>query len=287
MGSIKKVAIIGLGLIGGSLGQRILRKLPQVKVIGIPRRRVSLRLAKEKKAISTGTLDIKAGVKDADLVILATPIELIVPKFREIVRSLKRGALVMDVASTKTNIVLEIEAMCPQGVYFVGGHPMAGKEKTGIEVADHRILEGATFALTRTKNTSGRALKALEGFVKKLGMRPLVLKPAVHDFMVAAISHLPYLAAVTLTGTVADIKEYKKQLSQLVATGFRDTTRVASASPKWGKEVAASNREQIIEVLDLFQKKLTWLRSRIDHRKYKDLERFFASSKKFRDSLFK
>ncbi|MBU0581070.1 MAG: prephenate dehydrogenase/arogenate dehydrogenase family protein [Candidatus Margulisbacteria bacterium] len=287
MKSFKKVAIIGLGLIGGSLGQRIIKKIPDLKVIGIPRRSVTIRQAKEKKAIHYGTLDIKAGVRQADLIIIATPIDLIIPKFKQIVKELKKGAVVVDVASTKTNIVLEAEAMCPSGVFFVGGHPMAGLEKTGIEVADHKILEKATFVLTKTKNTSGKALNEMIHFVKKLGMKPLILKPAVHDFMVAAISHLPYLVAVSLAGTVEEMKEYRKQLGILMAGGFRDTTRVASSAPRWGKEVASTNREQIIEVLNLYQKKLQTIRRLIDHRKFREIERLFTAAKKYRDTLYK
>ena len=281
----KKVAIVGLGLIGGSLGQRILQKFPKCIVIGIPRRKVTLDLAKKKKAMSRGTLDI-AAVAEADLVILATPIEKIIPTFQAMVPHLRPGTIVTDVASTKTMLVEEIEAMCPHGVYFVGGHPMAGTEHTGIEHAQASILAGATFVLTETKNTERKALRNLEVFIKKLGMKPLVLKPAIHDFVVAAVSHLPYIVAVTLAGTAKDVKSYQKLIDQVAATGFRDTTRVASSAPSWGKDIVSTNRDQLIETLDLFQNKLTELRTLIDNREFDKLEKVFSSVKKFRDELF-
>jgi prephenate dehydrogenase len=282
----KKIAIIGLGLIGGSLGQAFLKKFPKTEVIGIPRRKVTIELAKKKKAVSRATLDL-AAVKDADLVIIATPIDTIITTFKNLIPYLRRGTIVTDVASTKGALVAELEAMCPPGVYYVGGHPMAGLEKTGIEFADANILKGATFVLTQTKSTARSALKTLTGLIKKLGMVPLQLTPATHDLVVAAISHLPYIVASALAGTAKGLGQYEKLLEQLAAGGFRDTTRVASASPGWGRDVIATNREQIIEVLDIFQKQLNVLRSLIDDRDTVALEKIFAGIKEYRDAFYR
>ncbi len=281
----KKVAIIGLGLIGGSLGQALLKKMPKTEVIGIPRRKVTIELAKKKKAITRGTLDL-AAVKDADLIIIATPIDRIVPTFKHIIPYLKKGALVTDVASTKREIVSAIESMCPPAVDFVGGHPMAGKEHAGIEHADASILKGATFVVTETRSTAKAAIKKLSVFAAKLGMKPLCLKPAVHDLVVAAVSHLPFIVATSLAGTARSMTEHRELIARIAAGGFRDTTRVASSSPQWGRDVVGTNREQLIEVLDLFEEQLQEIRALIDRRDLAPLERLFARTKDYRDELY-
>lgn len=281
----KKVAIVGIGLIGGSIGLAIRKRFPNVEVIGIPRRAQTIELAKKRKAIDRGTLDISA-VQEADLIILATPIDKMIATFRSMVPYMKKGTIVTDVASTKSVLVDELEALCPPGVQFVGGHPMAGTEHTGVEYADAAMLKNATFVITMTKNTPSFAVKQLEKFVKALGMQPLVVKPAVHDLVVAAVSHLPYIMAMTLVGTAAGMKGYQELIERIASSGFRDTTRVASSAPSWGRDIVDTNREQIIEVLDLFKKQLDTLRELIDTRDVKALERTFTILKKYRDTLY-
>lgn len=272
-------------MIGGSIGQAIIKKFRRTEVIGIPRRKVTIDQAKKRKAISRGTLDISA-VHEADLIIIATPIDTIVPTLKAMIPHLKKGTIVTDVASTKSVVVSECEALCPPGVHFVGGHPMAGLEVAGIEHASAALLQGATFVITQTKYTSRTAVKQLALFVKKLGMKPLVLLPAIHDLIVAAVSHLPYLTAVTLASAVADMKDQAELIRLIASTGFRDTTRVASSAPSWGRDVVSTNREQLIEVLDRFQNKLDAVRALIDSSDVDALEKMFKNAKTFRDALY-
>jgi prephenate dehydrogenase len=282
----KNISIIGLGLIGGSLGQRIITKLPGTKVTGIPRRKATIKQALAKKAIQKGTLDIKEGIKNADLIIIATPIQSIVPIFKKVISHAKKDTVIIDVGSTKTALVHNLEALCPSHLHFIGCHPMAGKETKGIEVAEHKILDKATVVLTKTGNTSKKALNALTLLFSKLGTKPLTMKPQLHDYLVGAVSHLPYLLASSLAGTVKDMKNHKKTLSQLASSGFRDTTRVASSDPDWGKDIVETNREQLLLVLEQYQKNLENLQKMIKKRNYAGVKKVFTQNKLFRDSLY-
>lgn len=284
--SFKTIAIIGLGLIGGSLGKRIIRKLPDTQVIGVDKDPNTIKIANQKKIVHIATTNIKLAVKKADLVILATPIEAIFSQFIEASKHAKKGTIIIDVASTKSKIVSQIETISSTNVYFVGGHPMAGSEKTGILSADHKILKKACFVLTQTQKTNKKAIKKLIYFIETLGMRSLVISPDIHDLLVAAVSHLPYLVSISLTSTINNLSSYKKEISQLVAGGFRDTTRIASSCPIWAREVLTTNHVSITNLLDIYNQQLHLLINKLQLYQYSDLEDYFRNAKIFRDSIY-
>lgn len=248
----ERVAIIGVGLIGGSLGMALLDRRVARSVVGIGRNEENLRLALSLEAVTDYTTDPAAGVYGADLVVLATPVGAIIPTLERIIPHLAPGATVTDVGSTKEQIVARAEAVIPSACAFVGGHPMAGAETAGVRHADRYLFEGAFWVLTPTPRTVPEALERLRGVAARLGSRVITLDPAEHDLLVAAVSHLPHIVAAALANTVGGMPRGDRALS-LAAGGFRDTTRIAGSNPEMWRDIFASNRDHVLRMLGLFR----------------------------------
>lgn len=275
-----KIAIIGVGLIGGSVGLAAKKKKIAKEIIGVCRHNQSLRKAKLKGAISQGSLNYKQAVKGADLVILATPIRQIIKIVKEIAPYLKKGCLLTDVGSTKVEIVREIEKALPKGTSFVGAHPLAGSEKRGVGGARADLFKGAICILTRTKRTKPLALKKITAFWKKVGCRIIKLTPGAHDKLVATISHLPHLAAGEL------VKVGRKHLD-FAASGFCDTTRIASSDAEIWSDICLTNKKFIIRAIDEYIAQLESVRDLIRREDRKKLSAEFKKIKSLRDALQK
>ncbi|MBN2097188.1 MAG: prephenate dehydrogenase/arogenate dehydrogenase family protein, partial [Candidatus Omnitrophica bacterium] len=252
----KKVTIIGAGLIGGSIGLAARRKGLVKEVVGVCRHRKSLQKAKQKKAITEGSLVAKAAVKDADLVILAVPVSRIVQIVRQVAPYLKKGSLITDVGSTKDDVVRRIERLLPKGVYFIGAHPLAGSEKRGADSARADLFKNAICILTKTKKTNSVALNRIAKFWQHLGCRIKILNPQEHDRVVALVSHLPHLAATQL------VKVAKGSL-HFAARGFFDTTRIASSDAEIWSDICLSNKRFIVQAIDGYIKRMRFIRNLI------------------------
>ncbi len=252
-GKIKRVAIVGVGLIGGSIGMAIKRRKLAGEVIGIGRRKESLEKALRFGAVDRSTLDIGQGVKEANLIVVATPVSVIVEMVRRMMPSLHEGQILTDVGSTKKRIVEDVERIISNGVSFVGGHPMAGSEKKGVESAKSELFDGSTCVLTPGSSTSKEALEMVTFLWKGMGAEVVVMEPKEHDFLVAAVSHLPHLIATTLVNIVDNLRKKGEGVLPLVASGFRDSTRIASSPPEMWKDIYLANKEDILRVLQKFR----------------------------------
>jgi prephenate dehydrogenase len=239
-----RIAIIGLGVIGGSLGLS-LKALGQYFVVGIDRDRQTLQVALETGAIDEGTTDCRLGVAGARIVFLAVPVASIMEIAARIRNSVPSDAVVTDVGSTKALVVETLEGLYPGR--YVGGHPMTGSERAGIGGADPYLLENAIYVLTPTDRTGPRALSAVEQLVREIGANPISLAPREHDLIVAAVSHQPYLLAVALMNLAASLEPEHPAALLLAAGGFRDVTRVASGDPSMWLDIFASNRDFILQ----------------------------------------
>lgn len=248
---IEKVSIIGVGLIGGSLGLALKKKGLASKIVGIGRRETSLREALRVGAVDEITLDLKEGVSEADLVVLAVPVGSILKIGREIVPHLKQGAILTDVGSTKEEIVRTLGILTKD---FVGAHPMAGSNESGVAKATASLFEKATCVITPTGKTSKKALNVVENLWKKVGARVVKMSPETHDFLVAITSHLPHLAASSLVSLAAREKE---KIAPLIATGFKDTTRIASSDPRLWSDIFLSNKEMVLSALKEYKEILS------------------------------
>lgn len=248
----QKITIVGVGLLGGSLGLAIRRRRLAKQVCGYVRRAASIKDCERVGAVDFTTNDLLAAVWNADLVILCTPLAQMRSLVIQMLPALKRGAIVTDVGSVKGSVVKEVESIVGQaGAHFVGGHPMAGGEKSGVLASRADLFDAAICVLTPTKRTNRAALRKVEAFWKRLGARLLRTSPEAHDEFVSRSSHLTYLVATTLANTVLDPKLPKEQ-ALLCATGFRDTTRVASSSPEMWRDIALANRKNLSRALDRF-----------------------------------
>jgi prephenate dehydrogenase len=280
---MKNIAIVGLGLIGGSIGLKA--KQQGLRVIGIPRREETLKKALELGAIDEGSLDISK-VSEADLVFICTPINLIIAKLKELAPHLKKGAVVTDVGSTKAEIVSQAEKLMSKGTYFVGGHPMAGKEVVGIEAAEANLFESKTWILTQTSKTNKGALEKVEEVVGWLGAKVVRIDPKTHDLVVGAVSHLPLAAAAALVNVAAEAGE-KELVGQCAASGFRDSTRIASGDPVLGRDMFLTNRVALLKHLKALRAKLLELEKLIKAGQAGKIEEELKKAKQFRDSIFR
>ncbi|MFZ5651111.1 MAG: prephenate dehydrogenase/arogenate dehydrogenase family protein [Bacillota bacterium] len=249
-----KVAIVGVGLIGGSLGMAISRKSLARRVVGLGRGREALELALEHGAVHGISQDYR-DVDGCDLVVVATPVGSTLGILSELSPYLAHGAIITDVGSTKAEIVEGAEKILPAGSVFIGGHPMAGSEKGGISGADPYLFENAFYILTPGRDTPRECLDRLVKLVEGIGSRPVLMDPAGHDLSVAAVSHLPHLVAATLVNCLFDLPGGEKK-SLLAAGGFRDTTRIAAGSPEMWRDIFASNRSSVLEALKAFRARL-------------------------------
>ena len=277
----KKVTIIGVGLIGGSLGMAIKsRRLAEV-ITGVTRHRSTLILAKKHNALDRSTLDSRKAVKDADLVIIAAPISRIVKIAKDIVPHLKPGCIVTDVGSVKGVIVREIEKMARirrKEIYFVGGHPMAGSEKSGVSFAKSDLFKNTICFLTSTPRTDQRALNKVKNLWGKIGAVTEIVSPQKHDRIVAYISHLPHLLAYNLLIVTPP------QYYRYAAGSFLDMTRIVSSDPQLWQDVCRMNSGEIDRLLREHNISLNEIKGLIASGRFKKLLNLFARAKSRRDT---
>ena len=280
----QKISIIGVGLLGGSIGLAVRRRQLANEVAGYVRRAASLKDCERAGAVDYATTDLLAAVSGADLVILCTPLAQMRPLAEQFLPALKRGAIVTDVGSVKAEVVRELESLLKKsGAHFVGSHPMAGGEKMGVLAARADLFAGAACVITATNRTNGTAQRKVEIFWQSLGARTLKLNPAQHDLLVSRTSHLPHLVAATLAGLVLDSKQPKQQAA-LCATGFRDTTRIASGSPEMWRDIVLANRKNVSQSVDAFVAELKKFQAALKKSDGAAVEKFFATAKARRDN---
>ncbi|HUH08428.1 MAG TPA: prephenate dehydrogenase/arogenate dehydrogenase family protein [Egibacteraceae bacterium] len=257
-----RVAIVGTGLVGASLGLA-LRRLEEVgDVAGYDRDAEQLALALERGAITRACASAVEAVEDVDLAILAVPASAVPAVAAQIGRSLRAGAILTDVASVKDRVVEALQAAAPDGVHVIGGHPMAGSHEVGAAHASADLFVGATYLLTPTSHTDPGAYRLLHGLIARMGARVIAVSPRRHDLLVAVVSHLPQLAATTLMNLAAErARDEHAGLLLLAAGGFRDATRVAASNPELWLDICAENRDAIVAVLDDYADRIGRLRT--------------------------
>lgn len=282
MRQFKKVAIIGVGLIGGSIGLAIKKRKLACEVVGVFRRQSTLNKALKRKAIDRGVMNVAEGVMGADLIIVASPVHSIPSLVKEAAKIAKPGAIITDAGSTKGWVVRSIESFMAKnsGVSFVGSHPMAGSEHTSVDFARHDLMDRAACIVTKTPHTDKMALTKVIGFWKALGGQVSVMSPAAHDASVSMISHLPHIVAFGLAGAV-DPDDLK-----YAAEGFKDTTRVASSDPELWADIFLTNMNQVKKSADAFTKFLKRLIDAVASGDRRRLVRLLKHAKYNRDSVY-
>lgn len=283
MKKFNKVTIIGVGLIGGSIGLAVKNRRIAQEVIGVFRRASTMKKALKYRAVDTGVMSVKEGVKNADLIIVASPPLSIPILIKEAARWAKKGAIITDVGSTKEWIVKRIEGFLKpfSGMFFVGSHPMAGSEHASVEYAKSDLLEGSPCIVTRTRNTDKKALRIVTGFWKALGAKIKIMSPTEHDRSVSLISHLPHIVGFSLAGSIPQ--------DQMIyaAEGFKDTTRVASSDPKLWAEIFLTNRKEIRRAARLFELYYNNMIRNLSRGRYSVVMRMLAKAKSKRDKFIR
>lgn len=281
----EKIAIVGVGLIGGSLGLAWRRQGAARVVAGIDLSPDILRRAAEIGAIDEGTTDLAEGVRGADLVVLATPIGAVLEMAPALAGLLAPGTVVMDVGSTKGAVCRRMREVLPPGVVFVGGHPMAGSEGQGIEAADPYLFQNAVFVLTPGEGVPAAVLEDLRALVSLTGAEVALMDPDLHDRAVAAVSHLPQLVAVALVDAAAAAEAESPGVLALAAGGFRDTTRITASPAGIWLDILDSNREAVLEMLGRFRAALDGLEAAVRAADRRRIEAAFTRAREVRGRL--
>jgi prephenate dehydrogenase len=282
---INCLAVVGVGLIGGSLA-RVLREKGEVgEIVGIGRGAANLQRAVELGVIDRYEHDLKKGVRDADMIFLATPVCTIVDIVSEIAPALHSGAIVTDGGSVKEEITRRCEQLLPADRYFVGGHPIAGTEKSGVDASFSSLYTGKRCILTPTAATDPMALEKVAKMWELAGSEVVLMDTRKHDKVLAAISHLPHLVAYSLVNAVGDYDGCDENILKYSAGGFRDFTRIASSDPVMWRDIALQNRGAVLEMMDFFAAHLAELRSLVAAGDGEGLERFFKRSREHRESI--
>jgi prephenate dehydrogenase len=277
-----KVTIIGVGLLGGSIGLALRRRKLAREVHGYVRRRAAVNESVRLGAVHQAGTDLGEAVRNADLVILCTPIERMEALINAALPELKPGAIVTDVGSVKATVVRRLEnRISKAGAHFIGSHPMAGSDKGGVRAARPSLFEDAVCVVTPTRRTLKPALSRLQRFWQSLGAQVLTMDAALHDRLVCSASHLPHMVASLLALHVLDPRLDKRQ-ARLCATGFRDTTRIAASSPEMWRDIALANRQNLARDLAAFEKRLRSLRALLAKRDAEGLERILARAHELR-----
>jgi len=247
------------------------------EVVGVSRTTRSLRIARKMEAIDRGTTNPMEAVRNADLVVLATPISRIHPIARQIAPHLKPGCLVTDVASTKQQVIRDLEQLLPRNAFFVGSHPLAGREKSGVANAAADLFEDACCFVVATKRSNLKSIQTICRFWKALGAKVSLVSASEHDAIVSKVSHLPHIAASLLVLS-ADRLPW-------VGSGFMDTTRIASSDPAMWRDVLLSNRREILKSLLAFEGRLKRVRRLLEKGSESGILKHFKLAKRRRDRL--
>lgn len=280
----KKVGFIGLGLIGGSIAKAIRHFYPGYEIIAYDSSREALSLALTEKVIDAALTGVDSAYKECDYIFLCTPVSYNEAYLRLLKDMLRPGCIVSDVGSVKSGIHRQVERLGLSG-HFIGGHPMAGSEKSGYVNSKRVLIENAYYVLTPCKNTDSAQLERFQAFVASLGAIPLVLDYEEHDYVTAAISHLPHIIASTLVNLIKE-SDTKDGLMKLIAAGgFKDITRIASSSPAMWQQICLTNGENITRILDGYMKALAKVKEEVTAKDEDALYGLFASSREYRNSI--
>ncbi len=284
----KQVAIVGVGLIGGSLGMLLKKSGMAEEVIGIGRTVQNLETAVRVGAIDRFVSDSLAGVEQADLVILATPVDSYISQLKVWGDRLRPGTIVSDVGSVKGALVERLEQFMPDGIYFIGAHPIAGKEKTGAIAGSLDLFQGAKCIVTPTKRSHPPALERIKEVWEMTGAEVLVMDPYVHDQVLGAVSHLPHIVAYALMTALGEIGAKigsSPDVFDYAGGGLRDTTRIAASSPEMWRDICMLNKTNLVELIEVYEHHLAQFKRLIQGQETEGLKKEIELAKQLRHRL--
>ena len=275
---------IGLGLIGGSVAKALKLTTPDCKIIAFDKDRQSLHLAKEEGIADTICFEVDDTFRQCDIFFLCTPVDFNTQYLDRIKTIRKEGSIITDVGSVKKTIHDVVRELDMEDI-FIGGHPMAGSERSGYSASRAGLLENAYYILTPTDSVSTDKTELLSDIIKKAGSIPIIMSEEKHDTVTAAISHLPHMAAYALVNLIHDSDDSDSTMQMIAAGGFKDITRIASSSPIMWQQICGENKEQLINFMDGYINELTALRSSIENNDSNCLYNYFSKAKDYRNDF--
>jgi cyclohexadieny/prephenate dehydrogenase len=282
----KRVALIGIGLINSSLARLLQREKLAGEIVACARRQATIDTALRLGICDHVTLDPAEAVRDADLIVLGTPLSAYAGLVQAMAGALKPGAIVTDVGSVKQAVIRDVKPLLPAGVHLVPGHPVAGTEHSGPEAGFAELFHDRWCILTPLADTDPGALARVTALWQAAGMKVLTMDAEHHDLVLAITSHLPHLIAYTIVGTATDLEDMlKSEVIKFSAGGFRDFTRIAASDPVMWRDVFLNNREAVLEMLQRFSEDLTALQRAIRWGEGQKLEDLFTRTRAIRRSI--
>jgi len=285
MVKFNSVAIVGVGLIGGSFALSARQKGIFNHIVGIGRTPENLRKARDLNVVDEFTLNLDEGVKNAELVVIATPVSDIIPIIKKVLPALKKGAIITDVGSVKNEIMIETDKLSLPGVFFVGSHPIAGTENSGVEAAFSDLFLGKKCILTPSEKTDPSALEKIKNLWMLVGSEVFFMDSEQHDQILGAVSHLPHMIAFALVNYLHEINNEKESVFKFSGGGLKDFTRIAASHPIMWKDIALMNKENLVNLMEGFQKTLEELKELINRGDGDELVRKFEESRRIRRGL--
>lgn len=271
---------------GGSFARACKKENLAGTVIGFGRNRANLEEGKKLNIIDRFEEDIETAVRNSDLVIFCCPVASIISSLKQSIPALKPGCIVTDVGSVKTVLVEKITGLVPEGVHYVGSHPIAGSEKAGLKESRPDLFQGNKCILTPVPSTDPAALETIRSLWKELGMEMVQMDAGEHDFIFGAVSHLPHVIAYALMNTLGSIKtENYNEIISFSGAGLKDSTRIASSDPFMWRDICLSNREPVLKLIDQFKDSLDQVKVWIEKQDGPSLERSFSKANKYRFNL--
>ena len=280
----EKVGFIGLGLIGGSIAKAIRQYYPEYEIVAFDKNKEALALATQESVIDVAATTIDGNFHQCSYIFLCAPVVYNAAYLKQMKEYLHDGCILTDVGSVKTNIHKEVEAL-GIGKYFIGGHPMAGSEKTGFTNSKAMLIETAYYILTPSDEVPPDKISRFEKLIQSLRAIPLILDYGQHDYVTGAISHLPHIIASSLVNFVKDNDTGTELMKNLAAGGFKDITRIASSSPTMWQHICLTNRENISGILGKYIESLQDFKALIDSSDGQSLYRNFDSSRNYRNAI--
>jgi len=279
------LTVVGLGLIGGSLVRAVKARGLPYRVVGVARREETRRAALACGAVDEACATAAEAAPESAIVVLALPVLRIPDVLKEIARHLPGGAVVTDVGSTKRSLTEDAARILPPGVSFVGAHPIAGTENSGFDSSFPELFDGARCILTPGKNSSPEAVDKVNSLWQAVGSRVEVMDPAVHDSILAVISHLPHIVAYALVNAAAAADRDHPGLLGYTGGGFRDFTRIAASHSVMWRDICLDNRDEVLQAVDSFIEEVSHLRDLVRDRDGAGLEKAFEAARTVRRSL--
>ncbi len=279
-----KAAFIGLGLIGGSIAYAMRHEYPDSVIVALNRSSAPLEKAVAEGVADIALHDVTDDFSDCDFIFLCAPVHTNITFLEKLKPYIGGKTVLTDVGSVKGEIHKAVSEILPDA-HFIGGHPMAGREKSGFENASAGLINNAYYFLTPSENASTDDIRRLETLVLRIGCIPVTVDPDTHDYIVAAISHVPHMAAFSLVHLIKDSDTPEQYMKYTAAGGFKDITRVASSEPTMWEQIALSNKDNIIKLMDSYISELTSIRNLIEQNDGPALHKIFEEARDYRNSI--